>query len=118
MTALDVSLVPMHDLALQSVLKFSPCPAPVAASYLRGLCLAEGRFVERDAVMRLYESAQHASSIDHLDAHINAEDSSVPDLRRTINQLQLSYHQGRSMLDREQALEDLADWGPPHCFDD
>jgi hypothetical protein len=108
----------MHDLALQSVLKFSPCPAQVAASYLQGLCLAEGHFFERDAVMRLIESAKHVRSVDPQDAHLTAGELPVPDLRRTINQLQLSVPQGSGLFEPQPDLESLADWGLPHCAAD
>jgi hypothetical protein len=66
----DISLVPVHDLPLQAILEFKPCPAEAAVSYLQKLCSAEGYFVESDDLSQLYTS-------------------SAPDLRRTINALQV-----------------------------
>lgn len=54
---IDISLVPCHDLPLQTTLTFSPCPSPLATSYLQLLCLAENRVVSRAAITTLYERA-------------------------------------------------------------
>ena len=69
----DVSLVPVHDLPLQAVLEFKPCPTEAAVFYLQNLCSAEGYFVESDDLSQLY----------------NGSAPSAPDLRRTIHALQV-----------------------------
>jgi len=71
--------VPVHDLPLQAVLEFRPCPTNVAASYLQNLCLAEGYFVEPNILSQLY--TRSALSSEAL--------QSAPDLRRTIHTLQV-----------------------------
>ncbi|CCM02487.1 uncharacterized protein FIBRA_04588 [Fibroporia radiculosa] len=55
MTCNDVSLIPCGDLPLQEILAFSPCPVPLATSYLQCVCLAEHQPLERSVVSRLYE---------------------------------------------------------------
>ncbi|KAI8975797.1 hypothetical protein BD414DRAFT_496942 [Trametes punicea] len=91
LTCNDVSSVPLEGLPLQTVLHFQPCPIPLAASYLQALCLLEGRMVERSEVERLY--ARHSDLIGERQADSAVHPRSIPqpppDLRRTINQLQL-----------------------------
>ena len=65
--------MPVHDLPLQAVLEFKPCPTDAAVSYLQNLCLAEGYFVESDDLSQLY----------------NGSAPRAPDLRRTIHALQV-----------------------------
>ncbi|KAK2466213.1 hypothetical protein APHAL10511_001855 [Amanita phalloides] len=77
-TCNDVSLVPVSDLPLQTVLEFEPCAATVAASYLQAVCCQEGRLVDREALVQLYEVPYETSSLM----------VSAPDLRRTIHRLQ------------------------------
>ena len=74
----DVSLVPVHDLPLQAVLEFKPCPADVAVPYLQDLCSAEGYFVESDYLSQLYTRSAPSEAL-----------QSAPDLRRTIHALQV-----------------------------
>ena len=74
----DVSLVPVHDLPLQAVLEFKPCPADAAVSYLQNLCSAEGYFVEPDILSQLYTRSVPSEAL-----------QSTPDLRRTIHALQV-----------------------------
>ncbi|KAJ6613441.1 hypothetical protein B0H10DRAFT_1666509, partial [Mycena sp. CBHHK59/15] len=47
-TCNDLSLIPVSELPLQTILYFEPCPAAAAVSYLQGLCCAEGYIVDRD----------------------------------------------------------------------
>lgn len=88
---LDLSLVPIQDLPLQTILTFQPCSTPVAVSYLQGLCCAEGYLVERRSLLQLYESTYELSSIDLPDnpALPGSGYLPVPDLRRAIHNLQL-----------------------------
>ncbi|KAF9568897.1 P-loop containing nucleoside triphosphate hydrolase protein [Agrocybe pediades] len=78
-TCNDISLVPISELPLQSIIYFEPCPVEVATSYLEALCLAEGYAVERKAVSRLYMYPDCDSGLN----------DPRPDLRRTINSLQV-----------------------------
>ena len=75
----DVSLVPVHDLPLQAILEFKPCPTEAAVPYLQNLCSAEGYFVESDTLSQLYTRSALSSEASQ----------SVPDLRRTIHALQV-----------------------------
>jgi len=79
----DLSLIPVSDLPLQTVLAFQPCPSPIAASYLYGLCMAEGYRPDRDSLVQLYESADDPSGF------IIEPTARSPDLRRAIHALQL-----------------------------
>ena len=74
----DVSLVPVHDLPLQAILEFKPCPADAAVSYLQNLCSAEGYFVESDILSQLYTRSMPGEAL-----------QSASDLRRTIHALQV-----------------------------
>ncbi|KAF8812431.1 P-loop containing nucleoside triphosphate hydrolase protein [Phlegmacium glaucopus] len=78
-TCNDISLVPVHDLPLQAVLEFKPCPTDLAVSYLQNLCSAEGYFVEPGILSQLY--TRSALSSEAL--------QSAPDLRKTIHALQV-----------------------------
>jgi hypothetical protein len=71
--------VPVHDLPLQAVLEFQPCPTGAAVSYLQDLCSAEGYFVESDILLQLYNKSALSSDVLQ----------SAPDLRRTIHALQV-----------------------------
>lgn len=75
----DISLVPVHDLPLQAVLEFKPCPTSTAVSYLQHLCSAEGYLVDSDILSQLYTRSSPSSEILQ----------SAPDLRRTIHALQV-----------------------------
>jgi hypothetical protein len=115
---LDVSLIPTLDLPLQTILTFQACPAPVATSYLQGLCYAEGYSVERDSLLELYERTDPSVS-----ASAMFVESQVPDLRRTINCLQFqcltcppSGRMVRCQTDSESSIEDLSDWSWPHSY--
>ena len=114
---LDLSLIPVQDLALQSIVIFDPCPTPAATSYLQALCLAEGRSLSRQSLAELYESPYDVPSPD-LVVRLNTrtEDLAVPDLRWAINQIQLCCLRGPNLLESTRSrftLEDLADWAPP-----
>jgi hypothetical protein len=119
----DISLVPTSDLPLQSILFFQPCPPPVAASYLQGLCLAEGHLVDQQSLLQLCESTRRLDVFDMPDSPLNPLTAAlpVPDLRRAIHRLQLGIsitsttepELGRapdSEKTRDEYLEDLADW--------
>ncbi|KAL7281270.1 hypothetical protein ACG7TL_004578 [Trametes sanguinea] len=92
LTCNDMSLVPVGDLPLQTTLHFSPCPVPLATTYLQALCLVEGRSVRRDVLAKVYEEAgSGGASSSPADSAVypGAIPPSPPDLRRAINQLQL-----------------------------
>ncbi|KII95183.1 hypothetical protein PLICRDRAFT_34020 [Plicaturopsis crispa FD-325 SS-3] len=117
MTCNDITLVPIDDLPLQNVLTFEPCPSPLAASYLQGMCAAEGSFPDRDALVRLYETTAQLHTIDLPDVplHPHTETLPKPDLRRAIHQLQLwcsnrGHAIGYDTTD-DRSLEDMAEWG-------
>ncbi|KAF9485350.1 hypothetical protein BDN70DRAFT_871383 [Pholiota conissans] len=85
-TCNDISLVPMDELPLQSILHFEACPPGIAVPYLQALCAAEGRAVERELVSSLYTDPipeQQDSDIFLAMAHPKN------DLRQTINALQI-----------------------------
>ena len=71
--------MPVHDLPLQAVLEFKPCPTDIAVSYLQSLCSAEGYLVESDTLSQLYTRSTPSSEALQ----------STPDLRRTIHELQV-----------------------------
>jgi hypothetical protein len=100
-------------------MKFEPCPTPIAASYLQGLCLAERSFLNRELLIRLYESTYTVPSIDLPDTPLNprTEDVTFPDLRRTINQLQFYSLSCPHSLGLQGTLEDLAEWGNLNTLD-
>ncbi|PFH52728.1 hypothetical protein AMATHDRAFT_100329, partial [Amanita thiersii Skay4041] len=79
----NISLIPTSELPLQTVLTFRPCTPSLVASYLQGICRTEGRLVCHDALMRLYEKSNYE------DYQWTNEQLTVPDLRRTLNALQL-----------------------------
>ncbi|KAI0702979.1 hypothetical protein C8T65DRAFT_741459 [Cerioporus squamosus] len=92
MTCNDISLVPLNDLPLQTVLHFTACPASLATSYLQLLCLAEGHSSDPVSLRVLYKSS-------HPDARLECRQDQLlhpqyippaqPDLRRSLTQLQL-----------------------------
>ena len=84
--SLDLSLVPTQDLPLQSILYFAPCPSEAASSYLQALCAAEGFAADRESLVKLYtEPLWHAPRLSAA-----ARWEWVPDLRGTINALQVT----------------------------
>ena len=76
----DISLVPMSDLPVQNVLVFEPCPPAIAASYLQAVCCSEGRLVDRETLIRLYQMP-YETTLD--------PPQTTPDLRGTMHRLQL-----------------------------
>ncbi|CAA7259790.1 unnamed protein product [Cyclocybe aegerita] len=83
----DISLVPLEDLPLQTVLWFTPCPPDAAVSYLQALCSAEGHSINRTTLSQLQRDLQPVSSdLSEGSSHGRLE----PDLRRTINSLQVA----------------------------
>ena len=70
--------MPVHDLPIQAILEFNPCPTDAAVSYLQNLCSAEGYFVESEILSQLYTRSASAEAL-----------QSAPDLRRTIHALQV-----------------------------
>ncbi|KAG1755688.1 hypothetical protein EDB19DRAFT_1624441 [Suillus lakei] len=91
MTCNDMKLVPVADLPLQSVLAFQPCPSEPAVTFLQCLCLTQGYAIPRDKLIQLYETTHIVQSMDLPDAPLNprTETLPLPDLRRSITQLQL-----------------------------
>ncbi|KAG6814183.1 hypothetical protein H0H92_000860 [Tricholoma furcatifolium] len=129
-TCNDVSLVPKEDLPLQTVLTFHPCAPSLAVSYLQALCSAEGHYtLTADAILRLYrDSASKRGAIDLPDIPnpaISEEESSMPDLRRTINHLQfLCTSASRSQncsgwpADEGDTLDSMCDWNQFSTWDE
>jgi hypothetical protein len=115
----DISLVPTLDLPLQTTLTFQACPAPVATSYLQCLCAAEGYLVEQDSLLKLYNSTCKCTDIPSSSSAMLVN-FPVPDLRRTINCLQLrcsttdlippSGQTVQWQTESEYSIEDLSDW--------
>lgn len=52
---LDISLVPLDDLPVQSILYYQACPTPVATSYLQAMCYKEGTLIDRRCIEDLYK---------------------------------------------------------------
>ena len=95
---IDISLVPVQDLPLQSILFFRPCPGNAATYYLQALCAAEGYHVDWKDIERLYSNPLGRVVPDEYGC------SNAPDLRATINALQLS-SSGATAARREQTEE-------------
>ncbi|OJT07138.1 ATPase family AAA domain-containing protein 5 [Trametes pubescens] len=91
LTCNDTSLVPFQDLPLQTTLNFTPCPPPLAVSYLQTMCLAEGRLLDCAMIERLYEYPDTPTEEHCIDSALHPDHILRPtqDLRKTINQLQL-----------------------------
>ncbi|KAH9892825.1 hypothetical protein C8Q73DRAFT_791823 [Cubamyces lactineus] len=100
LTCNDMSVVPLDILPLQTVLHFSPCPTPIAASYLQALGSVEGRPLERGVAERLYENKRTPDDYAQFDAVVHPIFVPQPtaDLRRAINQLQLGESNGYATL--------------------
>ncbi|TBU43647.1 P-loop containing nucleoside triphosphate hydrolase protein [Dichomitus squalens] len=96
MTCNDPHLVPTHDLPLQATLHFVPCPPLLVSSYLRLRSSTASRKTITGLASQLYEGlARHVErqefrSDNTLHPHWISE--TPPDLRRTINQLQIGTH--------------------------
>ena len=89
----DVSLVPLQDLPLQTILNLKPCPIPLAVSYLRAVSVSENLLVDVQTTEGLFQGPGSRPALrDH-----NEDDILLPqrvtqsqaDLRRAMNQLQL-----------------------------
>lgn len=80
---LDISLVPVQELPLQTVIQLDSCPADIGISYLQALCSVEGYSVGRDVLSGLsaYSFQSHVAQ--------PAGSSDRVDLRRTLNNLQI-----------------------------
>ncbi|KAG8218468.1 hypothetical protein J3R82DRAFT_4099 [Butyriboletus roseoflavus] len=91
MTCNDPGLVPLGDLALQKVLVFEPCPSAVAARFLQCVSVTEGCLVPHEDLMVLYESTQWRDGGEIRDGpfYPRTEPVGLPDLRRSITQLQM-----------------------------
>ena len=59
MTCTDESFIPLDDMTLFAVLRFSPAPGPLATDYLLLLACNEGHLLSRDAVSALYRAKGH-----------------------------------------------------------
>ncbi|KAF8517802.1 hypothetical protein JB92DRAFT_2713298 [Gautieria morchelliformis] len=91
MTCTDISLVPQDDLPLQTCLYFTPCPSPLAVSFLQCVCLAEGHFVPREQVENTYARTYPLMSCDEPDMPSVPYPSQPPpcsDVRHALNNLQ------------------------------
>jgi hypothetical protein len=81
----DLSLVPIGDLPLQTILHFSPSLPEVATPYLQSLCLAEGYSLKPENITQL-----HLNSWKHSTKDLSMYPPTTGDLRRTINALQVA----------------------------
>jgi hypothetical protein len=115
----DISLVPTHELPLQIILYFQPCAPSIVASYLQGLCFLEGYQLDRTSLLQLCNSTYQLEPADVPNSFIppTSNTSPAPDLRRTINRLQLRctttpLQSGYISLweVEENRIEDLSDW--------
>lgn len=82
-----MSLIPINDLPLQNILYFNACAAPIAVSYLRTLCCAEGYDTGPDLLKKLYRT--DTIQDEPLLNPFLTDKSQTSDLRRTINALQV-----------------------------
>ncbi|TFK94580.1 hypothetical protein K466DRAFT_509242 [Polyporus arcularius HHB13444] len=92
MTCNDISLVPLNDLPLQTVLHLTPCPVGLATSYLQLLCLAEGHALDSVSLRVLYETLHPDGRLERREdqfLHPLHIPPAQPDLRRCLAQLQL-----------------------------
>ncbi|KAF8165342.1 hypothetical protein B0H34DRAFT_688843 [Crassisporium funariophilum] len=101
-TCNDVSLVPLSDLPLQTILKFEPCPPDIATSYLQSLCSAEGYLVDQKYLHHLYTATQSQDQWPLV--AVSRNDVAAPDLRRTIHTLQVLCT-SRDYLRSESAID-------------
>lgn len=113
MTCNDIKLVPVADLPLQSVLTFQPCPSEPAVTFLQCLCVTQGYAIPRDKLIQLYETTYIVQSMDLPGAPLNprTEPLPLPDLRRSITQLQLictdATHEAKVPQEAQGAAEDF-----------
>ena len=108
-------------------MNFQPCGASLAAIYLQSLCLAEGYSIQQNAVLRLYISSSGVDSDEPEDAILTSvlDNNGVPDLRQTINHLQLqcsstdfkTEHTDERQLSVD-SIDDLWDWRGPATLND
>jgi hypothetical protein len=91
-------------------------------SYLQGLCLVEGCFLDRSFLLELCESTRRMDTFDIPDTPLNPLTGAlpVPDLRRAIHRLQLWASSVKPSAEghavpscektQDEYLENLADW--------
>lgn len=109
-------MIPVADLPLQTILEFTSPPAPLAASYLQGICLSQGDFIERSELIDLYDSPCDLNPLDIPDDPINPRNVGLPlpDLRRAIHQLQLLcvrvHDQGEQQGQHPDKIGRLSQW--------
>ncbi|KAF8639950.1 hypothetical protein AX17_001200 [Amanita inopinata Kibby_2008] len=102
-TCNDISLIPMTDLPVQSILRFEACPSPIAASYLQGLCSVEGWLVDREALLQLCEMPNGSPAFGYDQSQFaDVSVSPVADLRRAIHCLQLSCSTSQGTKDSDK----------------
>lgn len=91
-----MSLIPVTEIPLQTVLEFKPCDVELATSYLQAISLAEGRPIERNLAREIYTDnavflPMAADVPDQPMLPVPSQGSLVhPDLKRAINHLQIS----------------------------
>lgn len=104
---LDVSLLPLDDLPLQTTLYFESPPKPVMSSYLRCLAQASGREISQDAADSIVDGSVYKPlSADLPDQPVHplpVQEPFCPDLRQAINQLQFASFSGSERLGEDAA---------------
>lgn len=110
----DIQLVPVADLPLQTVLRFQPCPSGPAVTFLQCLCLTEGYAIPREKLTQLYETTYTTQNMDLPDAPLNprTEPLPLPDLRRSITQLQLMCTDAIHEAKIPRQAQGTAEYGP------
>ncbi|KAF8974559.1 hypothetical protein BDZ97DRAFT_35100 [Flammula alnicola] len=110
-TCNDLSLVPVHDLPLQNILHFEPCPSDIAASYLQALCSAEGYSVNRGFVSRLYtDPLQGQGSLSPLSVICaTANNFGPPEIQSAVTPTTLEDINGANDQDGEPSAQPIGD---------
>ncbi|KAG9015509.1 hypothetical protein FRB94_000114 [Tulasnella sp. JGI-2019a] len=103
-TCNDATLLPLHDLPLQTTLYFEPPPKPMMSAYLRSLARTSGCVISEDTADLIVDASMYkplsADLPDQPTHPLPSQEPPRPDLRRAINQLQFW------SADRSQSFDD------------